>query len=195
MTFDEIIDRIAVGTWNAADRERGRRAVRLAEQVYEGISRDHGTLYIEHPVAVAEILRDEAGLTFPKVLLIGLLHDALEVRPDAAVEIAAQLGEPFVEVLRALTPDHRLAGRSRNPGDDDAYHRKVSGLPNQLLAIKLADRVHNLRELSLSNKPERSSRFRTQLVDFYLPLATARATTYQPIALLAALLARGSLNN
>jgi GTP pyrophosphokinase len=126
---------------------------------------------------VTEILRDEAALTRPHVLVLGLLHDALEVRPDATTEITEQLGGATTEALRALTPDHRLAGRRRGPGDDDAYHRKIAALPDELLAVKLADRVHNLRDLPASTNPDRSHRFRSQLVDFYLPLAHTRAAT------------------
>lgn len=138
---------------------------------------------------MAEILRDEAGLDQPQVLVIALLHDALEIRPGAAAEITGQLGVGTVSALQALTPDHRLAGRRRGPGDDEAYHRKVAALPDDLLAVKLADRAHNLRDLSASNDSERSSRFLSHLTDFYLPLARSREGTSVPIGTLAAILA------
>lgn len=189
MSPELIITRLGIDTWDTADREHGLRAVQVAGRVYEGITRDQGTPYIQHPIAVAEILRDEVGLTQPRVLVLGLLHDALEVRPDAATEITEQLGVATTEALRALTPDHRLADRRRGPGDDDAYHRKIAALPDELLAIKLADRVHNLRDLPASTNPDRSHRFRTQLVGFYLPLARTRAATNPAIASLAATLA------
>jgi (p)ppGpp synthase/HD superfamily hydrolase len=147
--------------------------------------------YIGHPVAVAEILRGEAGLDQPRVLVIALIHDALEIRPGAAAEIARQLGAGTVSALQALTPDHRLAGRRRDPGDDEAYQRKVAALPDDRLAVKLADRVHNLRDLPASDSSERSSRFQSQLASFYLPLARSRGRTSAPIGALAAILASG----
>jgi guanosine-3',5'-bis(diphosphate) 3'-pyrophosphohydrolase len=189
MTPEQIITRLGIDTWDTANREHGLRAVQVASGIYEGITRDQGTPYIEHPVTVAEILRDEADLPQPRVLVLGLLHDALEIRPDAATQITEQLGAATTEALRALTPDHRLAGRRRGPGDDDAYHRKIAALPDEVLAVKLADRVHNLRDLPASTNPDRSHRFRTQLVDFYLPLARTRAATNPAIASLAAILA------
>lgn len=194
MTPEQITTRLGIDTWETAHREHGLRAVQVAGRVYEGVTRDQGTPYIEHPVAVAEILRDEATLTQPRVLVLALLHDALEVRPDAAAEITERLGSATTDTLRALTPDHRLAGRRREPGDDDAYHRKIASLPDELLAVKLADRVHNLRDLPASTNPDRDHRFRTQLVGFYLPLARTRAATNPAIASLAAILARETAN-
>lgn len=189
MTLEQITARLGIDTWATPDRDHGLRAVQVAGRVYDGVTRDQGTPHIEHPVAVAEILRDEAGLPQPRVLVLGLLHDALEVRFDAAAEITDQLGPATTEALRALTPDHRLACRRRGPGDDDAYHRKIAALPDELLAVKLADRVHNLRDLPASANPDRSHRFRTQLVDFYLPLARTRAETNPALATLATILA------
>ncbi|WP_432824753.1 HD domain-containing protein [Dactylosporangium sp. CA-092794] len=189
MTPAQITARLHIDAWHTPDREHGLRAVQLADRVYKGATRDHGTPYIEHPVAVAEILRDEAGLYQPRTLVLGLLHDALEIRCDAVAEIADELGLATAEALRALTPDHRLAGRPRGPGDDDAYHRKIAALPDELLAVKLADRVHNLRDLPASANPDRTQRFRTQLIDFYLPLARTRAATSPAIDALATTLA------
>lgn len=188
MTPEQITAHLRIDAWNAADREHGRRAAHVATYIYDGITRDQGTPYIEHPVAVAEILRDEAGLHQPRVLVLALLHDALEVRPDAAAGITDQLGPATTEALRALTPDHRLVGRRRGPGDDDAYHRQVSALPDDLLAVKLADRVHNLRDLPASINADRSRRFLAQLVEVYLPLARARGQVTPAIAALGTML-------
>jgi (p)ppGpp synthase/HD superfamily hydrolase len=189
LTPEQIFARLEIGTWDDPDREHVRRAARVAARVYDGVVRDQGTPYVEHPVAVAVILRDEAGLGQPHLLVIALLHDALEIRPGATAEIACQLGNRTVRGLQALTPDHRLAGRRRGPGDDEAYHDKIAALSDDLLAVKLADRVHNLRDLPASGSTERSSRFLAQLTGFYLPLARSRGQTSAAIAALAAILA------
>ena len=141
--------------------------------------------------AVAELLRDEVELTDPDILVRALLHDALEIRPTAGVYITEQLGQTTTDALIALTPDHRLAGRRRGPGDDEAYHRKVTALPDDLLAVKLADRVHNLRELPTSTNAGRGGRFLASLAGFYRPLVTDRGRTNPTIATLAALLSAG----
>lgn len=149
-------------------------AARLARDTFAGVVRDQGTSYIEHPVAVAVIVRDEAGLADPEDLIIALLHDALEVNREAEPSIRDALGDQFADKLRQLTPDHRLAGRRRQAGDDNAYHRKIANLDDRLLAVKLADRLHNVRDLPASTNPDRSARYLDQLDTFYLPLARER---------------------
>jgi GTP pyrophosphokinase len=188
MTPDQITARIGVDAWDERARARGELAVRLASTVFDGIVRDQGTPYIEHPVAVAVIARDEAGVTDPDTLIVALLHDALEIDRNAEAGIRRELGDTCADALRALTPDHRLDGRRRQPGDDNAYHRKIAALPDDLALVKLGDRLHNLRDLGASTNPERGVRFLVQLKDFYLPLATERGTTHPGIAALAAAL-------
>lgn len=174
MTPDDIAVRVGFPIWPHPDWERGLTAARLAHDTFAGVVRDQGTSYIEHPLAVAVIVRDEAGLADPEDLIIALLHDAFEVKRDAEPGIRAGLGNAVADALRQLTPEHRLAGRRRQDGDDDAYHRKIAGLGDRLLVIKLADRLHNLRDLPASTNPDRSARFLNHLDTVYLPLAHQR---------------------
>ncbi len=188
MIPEDVALALRVDDWPQADRERGHRAAARAVAVYAGATRDQGTPYLHHPVAVAEILRDEADLHAPELLVVAVLHDALEIRPDHERFITADLGQAVTAALRALTPDHRLAGRRRNPGDDEAYHRKVDALSGDLLAVKLADRLHNLRDLPASSNAMRADRFLAQLTGFYLPLADRRARGHTAIGALSRLL-------
>ncbi|MGH3564894.1 MAG: HD domain-containing protein [Pseudonocardia sp.] len=188
MTPEDVVAALHADDWPQADRERGHRAAALAVAVYNGVTRDQGTPYLLHPVAVAEIVRDDARLDRPDLLVVAVLHDALEIRPDHEHRIARGLGQACTAALRALTPDHRLVGRRRGPGDDDAYQRKVCALPDGLLTVKLADRLHNLRDLLTSSAPGRADRFLAQLTGFYLPLADRRAADNPAIDALARLL-------
>jgi guanosine-3',5'-bis(diphosphate) 3'-pyrophosphohydrolase len=184
MTPEEITERLAIHRWPSEDAERGHRAARLAAEAYGGATRDQGTPYIHHPIAVTEIVRDEAGLTAPGLLVVALMHDALEIDPSLECKITEALGSQVTRALRALTPEHRLAGRPRGRGDDEAYHHKIRGLSDELLAVKLADRLHNLRDMANSSNPDRVGRFLTQLRGFYLPLARSRAAACRAIAAL-----------
>ncbi|WP_155055419.1 HD domain-containing protein [Streptomyces blattellae] len=166
-------DALGLSTWPEGDSPRGHHAVALALAVYAGHERDQGTPYLAHPVRVASLLRRELGAHDPDILILGLLHDALEVSPTAEPLIAASLGEDVVGHLRAMTPDHRLEKRQKRPGDEAAWHRKLAALsPNELL-VRLADRVDNLRDLRHSPVPERRTRFLNALEETYLPLAEA----------------------
>lgn len=171
-----ILDVLQADTWDQADHTRAQTSASLALSIYSGHTRDQGTPYLHHPVAVVAILRDELAVTTPGTLLLGLLHDALEISPESASAVAAGLGEEFAERLREMTPDHRLERRPKQPGDEAAWRAKTARLGPELLLVRLADRIHNLRDLRNSTDSGRRERFVAALVDFYLPLAeTSRA--------------------
>jgi GTP pyrophosphokinase len=173
---NSILAVLNTNAWPAGHHDRGLVATELSLTVYEGRTRDQGTAYIEHPLAVVVILRDELHITRPETLILGLLHDALEVSPSSELEIAARLGRSFAENLRALTPDHRLEDRPKRATDEAAWRTKMQRLSADGLLIRFADRIHNLRDLSRSPDTFRRQRYIASLVDFYLPLAEAAQT-------------------
>jgi GTP pyrophosphokinase len=168
-----VLKALQADAWNQADYTRAQSAAALALDIYSGHTRDQGTPYLHHPVAVVAILRDELAVTSPTTLLLGLLHDALEISPESASAVAAELGQEFAERLREMTPDHRLERRPKQPGDEAAWQAKTGRLGPEPLLVRVTDRIHNLRDLQNSTAPGRRERFVAALVDFYLPLAEA----------------------
>ncbi|GHJ27391.1 hypothetical protein TPA0910_18240 [Streptomyces hygroscopicus subsp. sporocinereus] len=176
MTFPEttaILNALGASAWPEADRVRAGKAAALAITAYAGYTRDQGTPYIDHPLAVVAVLRAELKVAAPNTLLLGLLHDALEVSPSAAPLLTTYLGEDFVSVLQAMTPDHRLEQRTKQLGDEAVWRAKTARLGPEPLLVRLADRIHNLRDLRNSPDSGRRERFITALIEFYLPLATS----------------------
>ncbi|MEU5657968.1 HD domain-containing protein [Streptomyces sp. NPDC047737] len=168
-----ILTTLAPAAWSARASSRARVAAGLALTIYAGHTRDQGTPYLQHPLAVVAILRHELGVTQPETLLLGLLHDALEVDPSSETLVTHHLGAPFAERLRAMTPDHRLEQRPKAPGDETRWRTKTAALPAEELLVRLADRIHNLRDLAASPNHERRRKFVRNLTDFHLPLAYA----------------------
>ncbi|WP_328337080.1 HD domain-containing protein [Streptomyces violaceus] len=176
-----VTDELGFKDWPEPDRDRGRRATALATSIYVGHVRDQGTPYIDHPVRVVAILKNELGVSDPDLLILGLLHDALEISPSAESCIRSNLGGDFVRRLRTMTPDHRLEQRSKQPWDVDAWHDKVRALGPDELLVRLADRIDNLRDLSHSPAPDRRARFFDSLSRTYLPLAEERHDVSAPL--------------
>ncbi|WP_406410578.1 HD domain-containing protein [Streptomyces halstedii] len=168
-----ILTTLGATAWPAGESSRARVAAGLALTIYARHTRDQGTPYLQHPLAVVAILRHELGVTQPETLLLGLLHDALEVDPSSEALVTHQLGAPFAERLRAMTPDHRLEQRPKAPGDETRWRMKTAALPAEQLLVRLADRIHNLRDLAASPNQERRRKFVRNLTDFHLPLADA----------------------
>ncbi|MBC9717825.1 HD domain-containing protein [Streptomyces sp. TRM66268-LWL] len=166
-------------SWPEPYRTQGRRTADLATAVYAGHVRDQGSPYLEHPARVVAILHEEFGVTDPHILILGLLHDALEVSPESEPAISAGLGANFVRQLRAMTPDHRLELRPKRPEDACVWHEKLNKLDASEILVRLADRVDNLRDLSNSPSLQRRSRFLDALTETYIPLS-AQARDLSP---------------
>ncbi|UED83179.1 HD domain-containing protein [Streptomyces profundus] len=171
--LDHILSVLGAANWNADEQSRARAAGGLALTVYEGHIRDQGTPYLQHPLAVVTLLRTEIGIDRPGTLLLALLHDALEVTPESEAAVTRHLGRPFTARLRAMTADHRLEQRPKSSGDEGRWRTKQAALPPEDLLVRLADRLHNLRDLAASPNLERRRRFLQSLHDFHLPLAEA----------------------
>ncbi|MGB8944960.1 MAG: HD domain-containing protein [Streptomyces sp.] len=170
-TTPVVTDELGLQHWSAPNRERGRHATALAIAIYTGHVRDQGTAYIKHPLRVVAILKSELGVTDPDLIILGLLHDALEISPSAEPLIASGLGRAFAQQLRSMTPDHRLERRPKQPQDADTWHNKIQALGPDELLVRLADRIDNLRDLRHSPDPGRRERFLGSLTGSYLPLA------------------------
>lgn len=175
--------------WSAESTFRVRTACWLARIGYAGIQRDQGTPYLEHPHSVARILHSELRVGDPELLIVGLLHDLLEVRPHLEPRVRAALGDGVGDALVALTPEHRLQQRTRLPSDTACFQAKVRRLTAPLLAVRLADRLANLRDLRFAPR-ERHTRFIADLIGFTLPLAQQRQGEMETLSLVATLILR-----
>ncbi|MFH8472492.1 HD domain-containing protein [Streptomyces sp. NPDC018000] len=171
--LDHILTTLGAPAWEARSQSRARVAASIALSVYAGHTRDQGTPYLLHPLAVVDVLRSELGVTLPETLVLGLLHDALEVDAGSEALLVHQLGGTFTTRLRAMTADHRLEGRPKDAGDEARWRAKQAALPSEELLVRLADRIHNLRDLSASPNLDRQGKYLRSLADFYLPLAEA----------------------
>ncbi|MDT0467629.1 MULTISPECIES: HD domain-containing protein [Streptomyces] len=176
-----VKDQLGFKDWPEPERERGRLAATLATTIYAGHVRDQGTPYINHPVRVVTILKNELGVTDPELLILGLLHDALEISPSAEPLIASRLGPALTQRLRSMTPDHRLEQRPKQPQDSDVWHSKIRSLGPEELLVRLADRIDNLRDLRHSPDPDRRTRFLNSLTSTYLPLAEESRVASAPL--------------
>lgn len=176
-----VTDELGFKDWPEPERARGRLAATLATTIYDGHHRDQGTPYINHPVRVVAILKDELGVTDPELLILGLLHDALEIAPSTERLIATHLGPALTQRLRSMTPDHRLEQRPKQPWDSDIWHNKIRCLDREELLVRLADRIDNLRDLRHSPDPDRRTRFLDSLSSTYLPLAEESRDASTPL--------------
>ncbi len=121
----------------------------FAEQAHSGQWRKSGDLYILHPCNVARILAEEMEIRDPEILAAALLHDTVEDVKEVTIEI---IGERFGKNVEAIVEG--CTKITHFFGDKQTFyklvHRKIfSGAAARLevMLVKLADRLHNLRTL------------------------------------------------
>ena len=64
--------------------------------------------YINHPIAVANVLANEAGITDPTVLAAALLHDTIEDTDTTLEELEAAFGPKIAAIVLEVTDDKAL---------------------------------------------------------------------------------------
>src|SRR4051812_44005704 len=92
-----------LATMHRDDAERVVAAFRFAAAAHSGQVRDEGSPFIDHPVAVADILWRELGCRDVDMIVSALNHDVLE---DTEVEPAAlesAFGERSFDLVQTLT--------------------------------------------------------------------------------------------
>ena len=111
-----------------------------AGQVRNGAA---GMPYIEHPVAVAELLA-EHGWTDEEVLAAALLHDVVEKSKTTVAELDERFGALVAALVATLSDDESIASyRERK----DEHRERVVAADGAALAIYAADKLTNVRTL------------------------------------------------
>lgn len=135
--------------------------------------RRSGDPYIMHPCSVARILAEELDIRDPEILAAALLHDTVEDVEEVSCEV---INEHFGANVEAIVEGCTKV--TNYTGDRQTFkklvHRKIfSGASAKLevMIVKLADRLHNLRTLSSMPRHKRQ-KIADETLDIYAPLAT-----------------------
>lgn len=103
----------------------------------------HASPYINHPIALANVLVDEGGVHDPVVLCAAVLHDTIEDTETTAEELERTFGRVIAAVVLEVTDDKDLEYKERKQQQiDHAPHASP-----QAKLVKLADKICNLRDL------------------------------------------------
>ena len=158
------------------DRELIKRAYELAEAAHEGQTRASGEPYVQHCLAVAQILT-ELGMDGPTIAA-GLLHDTVEDSAISVEDLRQDFGDEVAKLVNVVTKLEEI-GKLSHLGRRELEDKEAESLRKMFLAmvddvrvvlIKLADRLHNMRTLG-ALPPERQRRFAQETLEIYAPLA------------------------
>jgi GTP pyrophosphokinase len=146
------------------------RAAETATVAHAGQLRRSGEPYITHPIAVAGIVAD-LGLD-AQTVAAALLHDAVEDTGVTNEIIDRDFGPAVALIVDGVTKLDRLQFDSKEAQQAATVRKMLVAMANdwRVLIIKLADRLHNMRTLSVM--PEwKQRRTAQETLDIYAPLA------------------------
>ncbi len=147
-----------------------RQAYDTAHRCHYGQTRDEGVHYFVHPFRVALYLVEKIGITDPEVIASALLHDVLEDCREFDVEkLERAFGRRIAGIVEELSKPPLSGGQSRARRDED-YYRQINNAGRDVVLIKLADRLDNLRSLHLSPRKNKMQRYITATRKHLLPL-------------------------
>jgi guanosine-3',5'-bis(diphosphate) 3'-pyrophosphohydrolase len=100
--------------------------------------------YINHPIALANVLVREGGVTEPEVLAAALLHDTVEDTQTTRAELAAAFGPAVAAIVQEVTDDKSLPKAERKR----LQVEHAATMSRQAKLVKLADKICNLRDMA-----------------------------------------------
>jgi GTP pyrophosphokinase len=148
------------------------KAFSFSVDAHQDQLRKSGEAYVSHPCEVTRILVEELGVTDPETLAASVLHDTVEDVKEVTSEV---IGEMFGREVEAIVDG--VTKIDDFEGDRQALvkqvHRKIfSGAASRIevMMIKLADRLHNLRTMASMPK-HKQQKIADETLDIYAPMA------------------------
>jgi (p)ppGpp synthase/HD superfamily hydrolase len=103
-----------------------------------------GAPYVTHPISVSYIVAQfKKSKHLDELLAAAILHDTLEDTDTTFIEIAQEFTPLVASLVFDLTSDSEEVKRL---GKNEYLKRKLVGLSNYALLLKLADRLHNVTD-------------------------------------------------
>lgn len=154
------------------DYDKIYKAYEYAEKLHEGQKRISGEDYIIHPLSVAEIVLDLQLDT--DSVCAAFLHDTVEDcadKIDLAV-IKKEFGSDVAEIVDGVTKLVHIPFETKQDESIENLRKMFLAMSKDIrvIFIKLADRLHNMRTLSV-RRPEKQRSIALETMHVYAPLA------------------------
>lgn len=147
-----------------------KKAYDYGEKAHEGQKRKSGERYYSHPTAVACILVNLGMDT--ESIQAALLHDVVEDTPITLDELKNDFGEDIATLVSAVTKLGKIPYVTREEAQAENIRKMLIAMADDIrvIIIKLADRLHNMRTLSVRSEQKRRDISRETL-EIYAPIA------------------------
>lgn len=131
------------------------RAYEFAKKAHEGQFRKSGEAYVHHPIEVATIMT-ELEMDKPSVEA-ALLHDVVEDTDYTLDDIKTKFGEDVALIVDGVTKIGKIHYTSQEEQQIENLRKMFLAMAKDIrvILIKLADRLHNMRTLSVKSPQKR----------------------------------------
>lgn len=150
--------------------EAVREAAFFAAQAHVGQYRKSGEPYVFHPLAVARIL---AEVRFDhETVMAALLHDVIEDTDYTKEQLKNRFGGELAELVDGVSKLTQMQCGTKLEAQAENFRKMFLAMAKDLrvIMIKLADRLHNMRTLSVMTL-EKRRRTARETLEIYAPIA------------------------
>src|ERR1700691_1888877 len=102
--------------------------------------------YINHPIALADVIVNEGGVDDATALAAAILHDTIEDTETTAEELEREFGTAITEAVLAVSDDETLEKAERKR----LQIEHAASLTRTAKLVKLADKICNVRDVANS---------------------------------------------
>ncbi len=152
------------------DLEVIRRAYTFSAKEHLGQIRKSGEPYLNHPLAVADIL---AEMKLDAVCVcVGLLHDVVEDTQTPIKKIEEHFGKDIAHIVDGVTKISQYEFDSKEEQQAENFRKMFLAMVDDIrvVLVKLADRLHNMRTLQYL-PAEKRHRIAQETMEIYAPIA------------------------
>jgi len=148
------------------------KSLRYATKSHAGQSRSDGSAYIEHPKRVARLLRQhKTSKNLSQLIQAAYLHDTIEDTDTTHDDLHKMFGGLVASLVQELTSDKEEISKI---GKTEYLSQKMAKMTSYALAIKLADRLDNVRDITTAKTPEWRIRYRAETLGILKRLESDR---------------------
>ena len=159
-----------LSSYKGKEREIVEKSYQIAAASLEGLERENHHPFLEHPVNVALIVKDEIGLRSTSVAAV-LLHEATRGKDEMMERIQKEFSSEIVNIVKGLNNISRITPKETRLQAENYRKLIVSYSKDpRVTLIKIADRLEIMRNLSIFPKSSIMRKL-TESQMLYIPLA------------------------
>lgn len=140
--------------------EESEEALQFATQAHAGQTRAGGEPYVNHPIRVADSIKQyKQSHNLDALINAALLHDTVEDTDTTHEALHDLFGGLVASLVQELTSDPE---QIKKMGKAQYLAHKMAAMSSYALVIKLADRLDNVKDITTARTPEWRQKYKNE---------------------------------